>query len=54
MEKQPSPRGEILLYSSGDSKEFVSVIFKDENFWMTQKAMGELFGWHGRPQTPSS
>ena len=44
MEKQPSPRGEILLYSSGDSKEFVSVIFKDENFWMTQKAMGELFG----------
>lgn len=44
MEKQPSPRGEILLYSSGDAKEFVSVIFKDENFWMTQKAMGELFG----------
>ena len=43
MEKQPSPRGEILLYSSGDAKEFVSVIFKDENFWMTQKAMGELF-----------
>ena len=44
MEKQPSPGGEILLYSSGDTKEFVSVIFKDENFWMTQKAMGELFG----------
>ena len=44
MEKQPSPRGEILLYSSGNAKEFVSVIFKDENFWMTQKAMGELFG----------
>lgn len=44
MEKQPSPGGEILLYSSGDAKEFVSVIFKDENFWMTQKAMGELFG----------
>jgi len=36
--------GEVLLYSSGGEKEFVSVIFKDENFWMTQKAMGELFG----------
>ncbi len=44
MEKQPSPRGEILLYNNGDEKEFVSVIFKEENFWMTQKAMGELFG----------
>ena len=25
-------------------KEFVSVRFKDENFWLTQKAMGEWFG----------
>lgn len=36
--------GEILLYSNGGDKEFVSVIFKDENFWLTQKAMAELFG----------
>ena len=38
------PSGEILLYNNGGEKEFVSVIFKDENFWLTQKAMGELFG----------
>lgn len=36
--------GEILLYNDGGDKEFVSVIFKDENFWLTQKAMAELFG----------
>nr|WP_276872508.1 virulence RhuM family protein [Anaerotruncus massiliensis (ex Togo et al. 2019)] len=35
--------GEILLYDNGGEKEFVSVIFKDENFWLTQKAMAELF-----------
>jgi hypothetical protein len=37
-------QGEVLLYDNGGDKEFVSVIFKDENFWLTQKAMGELFG----------
>ena len=36
-------RGEILLYSDGNGKEFVSVVFKDETFWLTQKAMAELF-----------
>ena len=36
-------RGEILLYSDENGKEFVNVIFKDETFWMTQKAMSELF-----------
>ena len=36
--------GEILLYSDGEGKEFVKVVFKDETFWMTQKAMAELFG----------
>ena len=40
----PEKSGEILLYDNGGEKEFVSVIFKDENFWQTQKAMGELFG----------
>lgn len=35
--------GEILLYQSGGNKEFVSVVFKDETFWLTQKAMAELF-----------
>jgi hypothetical protein len=35
--------GEILLYQNGGDKEFVSVVFQDETFWMTQKAMAELF-----------
>ena len=37
-------RGEILLYSDESGKEFISVVFKDETFWLTQKAMAELFG----------
>ncbi len=36
-------RGEILLYSDENGREFLNVIFKDENFWLTQKAMAELF-----------
>ena len=38
-------RGEILLYSDENGREFVNVIFKDETFWLTQKAMSELFDW---------
>ena len=36
-------QGEILLYSNGSDKEYVSVVFKDETFWLTQKATAELF-----------
>lgn len=36
-------RGEILLYSDENGREFLNVLFKDENFWLTQKAMAELF-----------
>ena len=36
--------GEILLYDNGTDKQFVSVVFRDETFWLTQKAMAELFG----------
>ena len=44
MENEIMNRGEILLYSDGSGKEFVNVVFKDETFWLTQKAMSELFG----------
>ena len=44
MEQKPMNSGEILLYSDGIGKEFINVVFKDETFWLTQKAMGELFG----------
>ena len=37
-------KGEILLYDSGKDKEYISVIFRDEIFWLAQKAMAELFG----------
>ena len=37
-------RGEVLLYSDENGKEYISVVFKDETFWLTQKAMAELFG----------
>ena len=42
-------RGEVLLYSDESGKEYISVVFKDETFWLTQKAMAELFG----VQTPA-
>ena len=36
-------QGEILLYSDESGKEFINVVFKDETFWLTQKAIAELF-----------
>ncbi|MDR0442415.1 MAG: virulence RhuM family protein [Treponema sp.] len=35
--------GKIALYSTSNSNVYVDVVFKDETFWMTQKAMSELF-----------
>lgn len=43
MENEIAGRGEVLLYSDERGKEYVSVVFKDETFWLTQKAMAELF-----------
>ncbi len=34
---------EIVLYQIDDTNVCVSVFFKDETFWLTQKAMAELF-----------
>lgn len=34
---------EIVLYQVEDTNICVNVVFKDETFWMTQKAMTELF-----------
>lgn len=34
---------EIVLYQTEDTNIYVNVVFKDESFWMTQKAMAELF-----------
>jgi hypothetical protein len=35
--------GQIILYQTDDGKVTVDVRFEDETFWVTQKAMGELF-----------
>ena len=43
MSNEIANRGEVLLYSDESGKEYVSVVFKDETFWLTQKAMAELF-----------
>lgn len=34
---------EIILYSTPDGDKKVGVLFHDENFWLTQKAIAELF-----------
>jgi len=36
-------KGKIALYSTPNSNVYVDVVFKDETFWMTQRAMTELF-----------
>ena len=33
----------IILYQTDEGKVKVDVFFAEENFWMTQKNMGELF-----------
>ena len=43
MDQQPMQQGEILLYSNDGEKTFVSVVFRDETFWLTQSGMAELF-----------
>ena len=34
----------ILLYSHANSKVAINVTYHNENFWLTQKAMAQLFG----------
>jgi len=41
LEKQQS---DFLLYTSTDGRIKVDAVLQDENIWLTQKAMGELFG----------
>ena len=43
MEQRISEPGEILLYQNSDGREYLRVILQDENFWLTQAGMTELF-----------
>ena len=42
-EKIMTKEHEIVLYQTEDTNIYVNVVFKDESFWMTQKAMAKLF-----------
>jgi hypothetical protein len=37
-------KSEIIIYKTPEGKVSVDVVFKAETFWLTQKAMAELFG----------
>jgi len=39
----PIQQNKILLYQTDEGKVNVDVYFVDENFWLTQKTMGDLF-----------
>lgn len=43
MDRELTPTGEVLLYSDSEGREFVSVVFQNETFWLTQSGMAELF-----------
>ena len=40
----PDNQSNFLLYTSNTGDVKVDVFFKDETVWLTQKAIGELFG----------
>lgn len=44
MRNEITGRGEVLLYSDESGKKYVSVIFAEETFWLSQSGMAELFG----------
>jgi hypothetical protein len=37
-------QSDIIFYSSPEGNVHVEVVFQEENFWLTQKALAELFG----------
>ncbi len=43
-ELEPARQSRIILYTTADGRVTVDVVFAQENFWLTQKAMAELFG----------
>jgi hypothetical protein len=44
MPKEKPESTKVVLYQAADGKVTVNVTFARENFWLTQKAMAELFG----------
>lgn len=44
MKKQEKSENQIIIYETDDGKAKIEVRFEDENVWLTQKLLGELFG----------
>ncbi len=44
MPKKKSDQSQVVLYQTPDGKVTVNVMFARDNFWMTQRAMADLFG----------
>ena len=42
-DKEPHKQSPIVLYTAPDGKVTVDVYFANDNFWLTQKTMAELF-----------
>lgn len=42
-DKEPHKQNPIVLYTAPDGKVTVDVSFANDNFWLTQKTMAELF-----------
>jgi len=43
-ELQPGGQNRVILYTTADGKVTVDVFFARDNFWLTQRAIAELFG----------
>jgi len=35
---------ELIFYKTPEGEQRIEVVYQDDNFWMTQKALAELFG----------
>jgi hypothetical protein len=35
---------ELIFYKIADGEQRIEVVYQDENFWMSQRALAELFG----------
>ena len=35
---------QIIFYKTPDGEQRIEVVYQDENFWMSQAALAELFG----------
>ncbi len=44
MKPKAKSHSEIVLYQTPDGKVTVNVLFAQDNFWLTQRTMADLFG----------